>query len=122
MNEIRRIRLLSVIGAVLAAYAVFLVWNGTRHGLPAITLLGVGFAFAAAAVFLRKPRSKWLLLALCLLYMAVGLESILTFYENAGRCLAPIRLFAAIFPSLLQLLIAVIILLLAFRTFGQRGS
>lgn len=114
--------MLSVIGAVLAAYAIFIVWNGTQHGFPVITLLGVGFAIAALAVFLKKPWSKWLVLAVCLLYVAGGLENILTFYENAGRYLAPILAFTAIIPGLLQMLIAVIVPLLAFRTFRQRES
>jgi hypothetical protein len=108
--------------AVLAAYAFFLGWNGIHNQLPAIAVLGVGFALAAVAFFLRKPWSRWLVLVVCLLFVVAECSGIWLLFENTGSFLAPTRMLILLVLDLCKMAVAAIVPAFAFRTFRVKES
>ncbi len=114
--------MLQLVSVILALYAINMLWTGSQHGLTAIAMLGVGFAITSIAVFLKKSWSKWLVLGVCLLYIAGGVANIWVFYENAGRFLTTKRAVTALLPGVLMMLLMVIVPVLTFWAFRKRES
>ncbi len=114
--------MLPLVSLILAVYASYMLWTGSQHGLPALTVLGVAFAVASFAVFLKKSWSKWLVLGVCLLHVAGGVESIWVYYENTWRLFGAKRAVTDIIPGVLMMLLMVIMPVLVFWAFRKRVS